>query len=1100
MNTNELTKGHSGNSAAQISRKNLFGLLVTASASAIALTAAPAAAQVAITDDTPVANPGPDGVTSAAGVTQTVSNGDNIEFENNTSDGATVTLGGTHINTDTTDEDVVVFVDNGENNITINVLETGVLRGVNGVIFYEGDGAVIVNDGLIEGTGDADEGVIYFDRDADGTLNSITNNGTITSVNGATIGIDTLLGNDPSSGTIGDEEGIARVQITNAGTISNTNGDDTNGDNDAINFNGDPGTTGGVARGCVEGETILCQVELELVNSGTISAARDSSSNAAIRVESDAVISGTITNQAAGEITGASNAIAISGAHADHDLAISNGLIEGTSSSGIWITGAGVSVENLATGTITGGDEGILIEGSVISVNQGDITLDNVAVAADGIGVVNSGVIGGGEAGIAFGENAAGGIVTNNAGGVVTGGTGITSASGGMIINDGTVEGTSGAAIAFSGDDDATVTLGANSTTTGATSAIAFSGTGVHTVNITVGASVTGGVSGSATGTADSLVLSGTGDGGTLTVTDFEDVTVSGGDFTIGSASTGFGDGIVVNGGSLFFNGSSTGGVNATAGTFGGSGTIAGDVTIAGGATLAPGDDGVGTLAIGGDLILSDTSILAYDLGNPLNPASSDLVTVGGDLTLDGVLRVSDAGGFGAGVYRLIDYTGSLTDNGLTVDVLPDGFDLGGGTIQTAVDGQVNLVMAGDVADIQFFDGSDMAADGAIDGGDGAWNLSSTNWTNAAGDTNAAWAGAFAVFQGTAGTVTLGDDIEATGFQFLTDGYVITSGAGANTIELVDAASGVRAGSGIEATIEAALVGAGGLNKMEGGNLFLTGDNTYTGDTTISGGAIVLDGSMVSDVSILSGAMLTGTGTSTGSVNVAGGAILSPGSDGIGTLTVGDVTFAAGSFFDVDVLTDGSSDMLSATGAAQIDGGTVRVLASETDFAASTDYTILKASGGVAGTFGDVTTDLVFLDPTLSYSGDAVVLNLSRNDVDFEVIGVTANQIAVGAALDGLGDNALTDALVTLDEETALYAYDQLSGEMHASVRSVIADDQRVVRNSVLNHLSNGLPGSRVWGQAWVHDADTSFDGNASGVGRDGWGAMLGADSAWARA
>ena len=44
--------------------------------------------------------------------------------------------------------------------------------------------------------------------DADGNLNSLTNNGTITSVGGATIGVDTLLGTDPSSGTVGDEEGI----------------------------------------------------------------------------------------------------------------------------------------------------------------------------------------------------------------------------------------------------------------------------------------------------------------------------------------------------------------------------------------------------------------------------------------------------------------------------------------------------------------------------------------------------------------------------------------------------------------------------------------------------------------------------------------------------------------------------------------------------------------------------------------------------------------------------------------------------------------------------------------------------------------------------
>ena len=37
-------------------------------------------------------------------------------------------------------------------------------------------------------------------------------------------------------------------------------------------------------------------------------------------------------------------------------------------------------------------------------------------------------------------------------------------------------------------------------------------------------------------------------------------------------------------------------------------------------------------------------------------------MNVGGNLTLDGNLNVTDAGGFGVGVYRLFNYTGSLTN------------------------------------------------------------------------------------------------------------------------------------------------------------------------------------------------------------------------------------------------------------------------------------------------------------------------------------------------------------------------------------------------------------------------------------------------------
>ena len=129
-------------------------LMISAAAVAFVV-AAPANAQIMITDDTPVSNPGPNGVTSAAGVTQTVGSGDNIELEDQSSDNAVISLAGTHINNDGDDEDVVVFVDNSEDDITINVLSTGVLQGLDGVIFYEGDGAIIDNAGLIEGTGEA---------------------------------------------------------------------------------------------------------------------------------------------------------------------------------------------------------------------------------------------------------------------------------------------------------------------------------------------------------------------------------------------------------------------------------------------------------------------------------------------------------------------------------------------------------------------------------------------------------------------------------------------------------------------------------------------------------------------------------------------------------------------------------------------------------------------------------------------------------------------------------------------------------------------------------------------------------------------------------
>ena len=202
MPTTTQTNGETVTGTRQTGFARLF---VGASLSSLAfatMMAAPANAQVVITDDTPVSNPGGQPVTSAAGVTQTVNSGDNIELEDDSNDGTVITLAGTHINNDTSDEDVVIFVDNSEDDVVINIESTGILQGVNGVIFYEGDGMVLTNNGRIEGIGneDAEEGVVYIDRDTDGTLNTITNNGVITGVGGPTIGAHTYTGATTVSG------------------------------------------------------------------------------------------------------------------------------------------------------------------------------------------------------------------------------------------------------------------------------------------------------------------------------------------------------------------------------------------------------------------------------------------------------------------------------------------------------------------------------------------------------------------------------------------------------------------------------------------------------------------------------------------------------------------------------------------------------------------------------------------------------------------------------------------------------------------------------------------------------------------------------------
>ena len=128
-----------------------------------------------------------------------------------------------------------------------------------------------------------------------------------------------------------------------------------------------------------------------------------------------------------------------------------------------------------------------------------------------------------------------------------------------------------------------------------------------------------------------------------------------------------------VTAGSLFVNGdqsAATGLTSIASGALlGGSGIIGGDVTLADGATLAAGTGNVGTLTMGGNLTLAAGTVLDFEFGaaNVAGGALNDLVNVGGDLTLDGTINVTvPAGGsFGPGIYRVFNYGGALTDNGL---------------------------------------------------------------------------------------------------------------------------------------------------------------------------------------------------------------------------------------------------------------------------------------------------------------------------------------------------------------------------------------------------------------------------------------------------
>ncbi|MBP6019859.1 MAG: autotransporter domain-containing protein [Burkholderiaceae bacterium] len=312
------------------------------------------------------------------------------------------------------------------------------------------------------------------------------------------------------------------------------------------------------------------------------------------------------------------------------------------------------------------------------------------------------------------------------------------------------------------------------------------------------------------------------------------------------------------------------------------------------------------------------------------------------------------------------------------------------------------------------------------------------------------------------------------------------------------------------------------------GHLTLTGTNTYTGGTMVTAGTLQIDGSLVnSDVAVQHGATLIANGTLGGAVNVqATGRLLgvgtvgdtlvsgtvAPGSAAIGTLNVaGNIAFNPGSVYQVKVDASGTSDRIQAAGISTLNGGTVQVLAGAGRYAPSTSYTILTAQGGRTGTFDNVSSNLAFLTPTLDYDANNVHLTMTRNKQDFAGVGHTPNQMAVGRNVESLSpSNAIYDAILNLSAEQARPAFDALSGEIHASVRTALLEDSRFVRNAANDSLraaqtASGRPGSGLtapvagsgaafWALGLGSWGSSNSDGNAGRLSRDSHGLLLGVD------
>lgn len=253
-----------------------------------------------------------------------------------------------------------------------------------------------------------------------------------------------------------------------------------------------------------------------------------------------------------------------------------------------------------------------------------------------------------------------------------------------------------------------------------------------------------------------------------------------------------------------------------------------------------------------------------------------------------------------------------------------------------------------------------------------------------------------------------------------------------------------------------------GTLTLNASNLSLETDSGATGYIEVQSGGLRVLGEVI-DGYVLgrNASVISGTGYIEG-LDATDDTVIAPGNaaGAIGTLRLGNLFADGNVVYQVNVNAAGESDLISTT-TAGLYGGSVAVSAAAGDYAPSTQYLILTATDGLATVGGEiqkfsgVTSDLFFLDASLTYDPNNVWLTLARNSNTFDQIsGITANQKAVAPVVESFGaGNILYDTIVSGTEAEGHGALDSLSGELHAGVGTALTGQSQRVQDVLLSRM-----------------------------------------------
>jgi autotransporter-associated beta strand protein len=268
-----------------------------------------------------------------------------------------------------------------------------------------------------------------------------------------------------------------------------------------------------------------------------------------------------------------------------------------------------------------------------------------------------------------------------------------------------------------------------------------------------------------------------------------------------------------------------------------------------------------------------------------------------------------------------------------------------------------------------------------------------------------------------------------------------------------------QAGTG---TYAGSITGAGTLTKQGGGAVNLTGANT-TGLVTVSSGLLAVNGSLAGGgpMTVAPGATLGGTGVVTKNITFSG--TLAPGNS-IGTIhLVGAQEFTAG--FNLDIEVDPAiSDSVDIVGTLLIDpGASVTIDPAPGTYPNAITYTLVHTTGGVTGTFSNLTLTHPIFTGQLVYTNLDVLLEIGFRP--FNELVTTGNAAQIARCLSGFTPDAGSDLAFIINELRASPSQAMLATTLNLmqpsqfTALAVMQENNTLYLNEGLfNHLESLTP------------------------------------------